>query len=265
MFKVTAYPHGTFSWADCNSTNPSEVKPFYTALMGWDVDDIPIGNDMVYTMFQKDGENVCGLSLMQPDMQAQGIPSHWMSYIAVDNVDALADKVTELGGIVLVAPFDVMESGRMLVLQDPTGAQVSLWEAKNHIGASLVNTFGAMIWNELLTHDVDTAKSFYGGLLGWEYQKMEDMDYHLVMVNGRMNGGIMNIGEGMEGIPPHWAVYFSVEDIDAAAKQVEELGGKLNMPIMNIGETGQMVNVTDPAGAFVVLMQPNQPDPWIVE
>ena len=132
---------------------PAKAKPFYAELMGWEIEDVPMGEGMFYTMYKSDGEHVAGLSQMQPEMQSQGMPSHWSSYVTVDDVDALAGKVTELGGTVISEPFDVFDSGRMMVLQDPTGAIVCLWQAKNHIGSGLVNTPGAMTWNELTTND----------------------------------------------------------------------------------------------------------------
>ncbi len=76
MFTVTRYPHGTFCWADCASTDAGNAKAFYETVMGWTSNDLPIGEGMVYTMFQQDGKTVAALSQMQPEMQAQGTPSY---------------------------------------------------------------------------------------------------------------------------------------------------------------------------------------------
>ena len=89
MYKVTKYPHGTFSWADNSSTDAETAKAFYMELFGWGKNEIPISEDMTYTMFQHQGENVAALSGMMPQMQEMGIPSHWTNYVTVDDVDAL--------------------------------------------------------------------------------------------------------------------------------------------------------------------------------
>jgi predicted enzyme related to lactoylglutathione lyase len=262
MFTVTKYPHGTFCWADCASTDVAKARSFYETVMGWTSNDIPIGDGMMYTMFQKDGKTVAAISQMQPEMQSQGIPSHWMNYINVEDVDALVDKIKELGGTVLVEPMDVFEEGRMLVLQDPTGAQVSLWEAKNHIGASLVNTPGAITWNELYTPDIDKAKKFYSDLLGWEYDVDEPSGYLSITNKGRGNGGVMALTEAMGDMPPNWTVYFSVEDIDATIEKAQANGGTVMMPKTDAAGIGHFTVIADPAGATAIYMQLKEPEPW---
>jgi hypothetical protein len=260
MFKVTKYPHGTFSWAECASTDADSGKQFYKDLMGWDYEDIPMGGGQVYTMFRQAGEAVAAISPMQPGQE--GMPSHWNNYVTVDDVDALADKIAQLGGTVVAPPFDVFEEGRMLVLQDPTGAFVSLWQPKNHIGSGLVNTPGAMTWNELLTRDSQSARDFYSQLLGWTFQKMEFADYHVILNQGRMNGGIMSMTEEMGAMPPVWSVYFSVADIEDSAAKIEKLGGTIHVPITEAPGTGHFVMFADPQGAVSYLIQTNEPQPW---
>ncbi len=263
MFKVTKYPHGTFSWADLASTDAPVSKKFYTELMGWAVRDIPMGDDQFYTMFEHDGETVCAMSQMQPDMQSQGMPSYWTSYITVDDVDAMIPKIKDLGGEVIVEPMDIFEEGRMLILADPEGAVVALWQPKNHIGATLVNTPGAMSWNELGTRNPKQAVEFYGKLLGWEFQKMEGMDYHTFSNKGRMNGGMFALTDEMVGIPANWGVYFSVEDIDKTVAKATELGGNIILPITD-AQNMRFSAIADPTGAICTFIQ-MEPEPWIEE
>ena len=265
MYTVTKFPHGTFSWADNSSTDVDKAKEFYLNVMGWSKEELPMGEGLFYTMFKQDGHNVAAISPMQPQMQEQGMPSHWNYYVTVDDVDAVASKVAELGGTLIAEPFDVFEDGRMAVVQDPTGGVLSLWQAKNSIGAYLVNGTGAMLWNELYTRDVDAAKQFYGALLGWEYQKMEGQEYWLIQNNGRMNGGIMAMDESWGETPPYWTGYYNVADIEDTVKKVEEFGGTIIQPIFEAGDVGRMIIISDPAGAALCLMQPNpgQAEPWL--
>lgn len=258
MFKVTKYPHGTFSWADCSSTDPAKSKAFYTKLMGWEAEDIPISDDMFYSMLKHDGLNAAGLG---PTM-AEGMPSVWTNYVNVDDVDAIVAKSTELGGTTIVEPMDVFDSGRIAMIQDPTGAVVGLWQAKNHIGASLVNTAGAMCWNELSTRDAEAAKKFYGELFGWEYELDEASGYTSLKNKGRFNGGIMQMDESYGDMPPVWTVYFSVADLDATIAQAEPNGGKVIMPSTDAGGIGKFSIIADPTGAVCSFIQLQEPEHW---
>ena len=257
MYTVTKYPHGTFCWADNVSTDSEAAKPFYMDLFGWEIDEMPVGGGMSYTMFKQDGAYTAALSGMRPDLQAQGIPSHWSCYVAVEDVDALMEVVTENGGSIIVEPMEVFESGRLAFIQDPTGAQLGLWQARNHIGAGIVNTAGAMCWNELVTADAATARAFYSALFSWEYEG--DDHYIQIRNGGRSNGGIIQ----MDTMIPCWMVYYHVADIDAGIQRVTELGGAITVGKHEIPGGGWWSVVADPAGAHFYIIQVLKPDPWV--
>lgn len=264
MFTVKKYPAGTFSWADCTTTDPAAAKIFYKAVLGWEAVDVPAGENGVYTMFKLDGEDVAGMGEMQPAMKEQGVPSHWMNYITVTDVDAMPEQIKKLGGDVVLPPMDVMDSGRMMILKDPTGAQAALWQPGTHIGAGVVNRNGAMLWNELQTTDANAAIPFYETLLGWDISKDDSTDYYYIHNNGRINGGMMSMDTETYGnIPSHWMTYFNVADIQAAIKAVKANGGTLLMEVNTAPGVGDFVMVSDPAGATLTLMQAANPDPWL--
>jgi len=247
MQETTKYPHGTFSWADVNTTDPEAGKKFYTQLFGWTSEDMPAG-DGVYTMFFKNGQEVAALSGMPPGQE--NMPPHWNAYITVDDVDAVTAKVAGLGGTVAMPPFDVMDAGRMAAIQDPTGAFVMLWQAKNHIGAKIWGAPGSIAWNELLTHDSAKAEAFYTALLGWEIQRSTDPEYTMFANNGQPGAGLMQIQAEWGEVPPHWSLYFAVDDCDATVAKAVELGGKVVTPPTDIPKTGRFALLHDPQGAL---------------
>jgi predicted enzyme related to lactoylglutathione lyase len=248
MGERTSYAPGTFSWAELVTSDAGAAKAFYTALFGWSYDDQPIGDGSVYSMAARDGSAVA--ALYGSDEQ----PPHWNCYVTVASADETAAKVAALGGTVIAEPFDVFTSGRMAVLSDPTGGVVSVWEAKEHIGASLVNTAGALAWNDLVTPDPDAASAFYGELFGWSYQDVGG-GYRVIANGGRSNGGMLK----QDG-PAAWLPYFAHEDVDAAIAQVQELGGQLfNGPLQV--PNGRFAVLSDPQGAvFAVLVSDNYDD-----
>src|SRR5438552_194226 len=142
MGERTSYEPGTFNWAELVTSDSAAAKAFYSALFGWQTVDNPIPDDGVYTIALIDGKSAAAL------YESNEQPPHWNSYVTVAGVDESASRVAELGGTLLAEPFDVMDVGRMAVLQDPTGAALALWEPRANIGAALVNAHGALSWNE---------------------------------------------------------------------------------------------------------------------
>jgi len=260
MYKVTKYPHGTFSWADVSTNDTEKGKSFYMELFGWEKEEMPMGEGMTYTMFQLDGDNVAALSPMMPDMIEQGVPPHWTNYITVDDVDAMVDVVKDNGGTIIHGPMDVFDSGRMLQIQDPTGAMVALWQPKTHIGADVVNKPNTMMWNELATRDVEKAKEFYSKVLGWEYE-LDESGYLMIKNKDRYNGGIMEMDESYGDMPSVWTVYFNVDDLKASTEKVKAMGGKI-MVEAEAPNIGPFAVITDPTGASLTIMQAAQVDAW---
>lgn len=260
-YTVTKYPHGTFCWADVLSTDVAKTKAFLTGLFGWTFEDMPTPMGVNYTMFSKDGKEVAAASPMSPDMPA-GMPSVWNNYISVDHVDEVLAKVEGLSGKVTMPAMDVMEAGRMGGIQDPTGATVMFWQPKQHIGAQLVNTVGAMCWNELYTRDLEQAKIFFSKLLGWTYETDEKSGYVTIHNNDRMNGGMFTMTPEMSQMPPMWMVYFTVQDLAESVAKVKAMGGQVYMEAKEIA-VGKIATVADPTGAGMILIEMSvEPTPW---
>ncbi|MEB3211352.1 MAG: VOC family protein [Leptolyngbyaceae bacterium] len=258
MAEFNEYLPGTFCWVDLATTDAEAAKGFYTALFGWSATDVPAGDAGIYTMLQKNGKDVCALYQMNPEFQPPGTPPHWLSYVSVSNIDDSTAKAEVLGGKVLQSPCDVMESGRMSLIQDPTGAPVALWQPKQHIGARLANEPSTFCWNELHTTDVSEATAFYNGLFGWTTDKSTNAvggDYFTFHAGDREMGGMMEIQPDWGEVPPNWVVYFSVENCDATVEQAKTLGGTLEMAPMDIPDVGRFAILQDPQGAYFTIIQ----------
>jgi uncharacterized protein len=244
MGERTSYEPGTFCWVDLQTSDQDGAKAFYEALLGWETEDVPIGDGMVYTMARLRGLEVAALGPAQdPTM-----PPHWNCYVAVADADASATRAAELGAQVVAEPVDVFDAGRMAVIRDPQGAFVSVWQARDSIGARLVNEVGALSWNDLLTPDVDGSARFYGDLFGWRAQ--EAGEGYFTLYNGdAMNGGLMQAPPGQF---PAWNAYFAVDDLDAALERVGDLGGGRVVEPMEV-PAGRFAAVRDPQGAVFSL------------
>jgi uncharacterized protein len=252
MGERTKYTPGTFSWADVTTTDQDAAKSFYSGLFGWEATDNPVGDGVVYSMMSLGGKDVAAISPQPEQQRDAGAPPVWNSYITVESADDALDRAKQLGATVHAPAFDVLDSGRMGVVQDPQGAFFLVWEPKNHIGAGLVNAPGALSWNELATTDMDASAEFYGELFGWTAAPFEGSDLpYLVIRNkdGRSNGGIR---PRTETEPSYWLVYLGSDDLDTDLAKATELGAnKLTEP-MDIG-VGNLAVVQDPQGAVFAL------------
>ena len=123
MAEHTKPAQGTFCWNELVSTDPDKARPFYKELIGWEIVDSGMPG-MKYEMLKAGDSNVGGM--MKMPEEAKEVPSHWMAYITVDDVDACAAKVKDLGGHIIHGPQDIPTVGRFVIIQDPTGAVVSL-------------------------------------------------------------------------------------------------------------------------------------------
>jgi uncharacterized protein len=259
MGKRTSYEPGTFSWVELSTTDPDGAKAFYGELFGWQAEDTPIPADAgggVYTMLKLDGESVAALYEQMKDQREAGIPPNWFSYVTVADADAAAARAKELGGTVHAGPFDVMTQGRMAVIADPQGATFGVWQARDSIGATLVNDPGCLTSNELSTSDPARASEFYSALFGWRFNEQDTQGgppYWTIEHDGAVrgaNGGMHELAPQQReaGIPPHWMPYFTVASVDDAIATTKEAGGTLLAGPIDI-PPGRIAGLGDPQGA----------------
>ena len=104
MSTTTQHAPGTFCWPELATSDQDGAKKFYSTLFGWSFNDTPMGPNEVYTTLQLGGRAAAALYNMRPEMRAQGIPPHWMSYVAVEDADQTAARASQLGGTIIVMP-----------------------------------------------------------------------------------------------------------------------------------------------------------------
>jgi len=258
-----SYAHGEFCWVDLSALDMKEAAAWYGELFGWSTQAQDTGGGPPYTMLCKGDRVVAGLGQLNDEMKAAGVPPTWNSYINVDDAKGLEAKVKELGGSVVVPAMQVMDSGWLGYYSDPGGAVFAVWQKLEHGGADLVNAPSSFCWNELATADLDEAKAFYGPLFEWELPAMPGeapVPTAMIQNQGRENGHMLQMNEQWQGIPPHWQVYFAVENADATSARVAQTGGKLLVPPTDI-PPGRFSVCSDPQGAvFTVIQLSNPPD-----
>ncbi len=246
---------GAFVWYDHVTKDVDAAKAYYTETIGWGTK--PWDGPMPYAMFTVGGKPVAGLMAMPEDMP-EGVPPHWMGYVAVDDIDGSVAQAKELGGKVHREPTDIPSVGRFAIIADPQGAALALFTPSGDSEPDPIDrgAEGNFSWAELNTTDYEAAWEFYSKLFGW--QLTNDMDMGPEMGTYRMwqreggpegqsMGGMSNAASKI-GAPPHWLFYVNVSDIDAATERVTKNGGKVLHGPMKIPGDDMIAICDDPQG-----------------
>jgi hypothetical protein len=251
MAERSSYAPGTPCWIDLNTSDPSAARAFYTELFGWQFET---NEESHYATARKDGKRVCGLN----DMAITEQPPAWLTYFATDDAQKLAESITANGGAVVLGPMQVYQQGSILLWLDTVGATAGAWQPGLHTGAELVEEAGTTAWHELATRDLDGAVAFYTAVLPVSAHDMSDGEfrYQTLRVEDRDVAGIWQMSADVPAeTPPHWSVYFTVDDTDATVSAAIAHGATVNVPAKD-SPYGRFAGLADPQGAAFYVIQP---------
>jgi hypothetical protein len=257
-------PTGRFVWCEWIGDNVKAAADFYAHVVGWNAKDSQIPGARPYTILSAGAYGVGGMMPMPPEVNAMGARACWIGYVRVEDVDAMAAKLTAAGGSVKRPASDIPGVGRFAVVTDPDGAFFMLFRESggNPPSPPPPGTPGLVGWRELHADDGAAAFAFYSGLFGWTKRRAMDMGersaYQLFGFAGGDSdyGGVTNRMQRMPA--PMWLYYFNVPAIDAAVERVRANGGKIaNGPIEVPGGLW-IIQGFDPEGALFALVAPKR-------
>ncbi|MFD4375707.1 VOC family protein [Streptomyces sp. NPDC058486] len=253
MTEVARRSPGTPCWVSLMVHGIDATQEFYQALFGWEF--VPGPQQLgPYVRALLGGREVAGIGQLPPDRH---LSTAWTTYLATHDAYETAESIRCCGGTVAVGPLDAGEAGRLVICADPTGAVFGVWEAEAHHGTALAGPAGTPVWNELLTYETATVGKFYRTVFGYEVEPVvsADFDYATLHVDGRPVASLHGVGDALpRDRGPHWMTYFEVDDTDAAARLVAELGGHVLRPPRD-GTAGRLALVADPEGAVFTLVR----------
>jgi predicted enzyme related to lactoylglutathione lyase len=116
---------GRIGWIDLTVDNADAVRDFYKAVVGWGHEDVAMGDYSDYAMTAADGEAVSGICHARGGNA--GLPSGWLIYITVADIEKSVAACEAHGGDVLV-PVKGMAGGHFCVIRDPAGATAALFQ-----------------------------------------------------------------------------------------------------------------------------------------
>ncbi|MDQ2993818.1 MAG: VOC family protein [Pseudomonadota bacterium] len=241
---------GRFVWHELHTQDRTKAQDFYVPLTGWKLKEFSMGPGEPYTLCQLGGKDHAGIMKSQAPAN---VPPHWLPYIHVDDVDAAAKKVTELGGKVINPPMDIPDIARFAIVMDPTGGAFAIHQHYTPYQAEPETPqVGSFCWDELFTSDPEAAANFYSALFGYTQESM-DMGpagtYRILKNGDKRRAGIMQSPPEMPGT--YWSSYIAVKSVDESTKKARELNAQVMVEPQDIPHVGRFSVVQDPTGAVI--------------
>ena len=255
--------HGRFTWYELMTTDMKAAMAFYAKVVGWGAWDASMPG-RPYILFSEGPAAVGGLMGLPDDARARGIKPGWIGYVGVDDVDAAADRIEQLGGAVHAPPTDIAGTSRFAIVADPQTTRFALFKWLNPAQAPRAdpNAAGRVGWNELFAADREAAFAFYSEVFGWQKEHAEvdaTGTYQLFSAGAQTIGGMRT--KPAIAPDPFWLFYFNVGDIDAATQRVIAGGGQVVLDPTEVREGRWIAQCMDPQGALFALQGKRRPAP----
>jgi uncharacterized protein len=248
--------HGQFVWYELLTNDVDAAKAFYTKVVGWGTEDVSMPG-MTYILLTVGGASVAGLSGLPEEAKRLALTPRWIGYIAVDDVDAAAHRLEQLGGRIHVPPQNIGDISRFAIVADPQMARLALlqWLKPRREMPAAPRATGRIGWHELFAADCEQAFAFYSELFRWQKGIAAAGTlgtYQLFSAAGKTIGGILTKPPTIPA--PTWLYYFNVGDLDAAIDRLKGGGGQILSGPTEAPDGSWVVQCTDPQGALFALI-----------
>ena len=248
-------------WFDLPTPDPQGAKEFYTGLFGWMWADVNMPGGSTYYMAIEGDANIVGMHLEQPETVPGGAARVWHNQVYVRDAYAVAKRISDEGGGVIIEPHDVSGIGVQATVTTPEGAVFCLWQSVTSYGADIFARPGAVCWVEHHSRDVAAACEFYRGVFNVDFTEVSFPSddgaesfgplYMLTIDGEQMPCAFLQINNDQ----PQWATYFMVENAEASTAMAQQLGAEIVVPVTTVSP-GTLASLKDPQGVRFSLWQP---------
>lgn len=241
---------GEFVWHDLITDDAAACRTFYASLFGWTFQPGQ-GVEPGYVVIKAGDDLIGGIVSVEKGR----VPSQWLSYVMVANVDQASAAFGQAGGRVIREPLDVRKDLRIAVVGDAQGAPLGLASRGRETPETATPALNRWLWMEYVAVDADAALSFYSRVVGFTSEVLETREgrtYHLLKTD-RPRAGLFASPWKRE--KSAWLPYIRVEDPAAMVARVKELGGSVALEPTPAIRNGTLAIVLDPAGAPLALQK----------
>jgi predicted enzyme related to lactoylglutathione lyase len=252
----TTHLPGKVIWADLVTPDLAAAQAFYSGLFGWTFRDTQSGNAH-HTEALVNGRPIAGI-VQRPIPAGEQHQPHWLTFIAVADVDRAARLAVKDGAQELAKPTTYRGRGRQAVLAGPDGAVFAILASASGDPGDYLAEPGEWIWSALLTSDPDTAAKFYQSVFGYDLFDLPSTDglEHVVLSSqDYARAGINSLPKDARHRHAHWLNFVRVADTDAAVAKAVTLGGRVLVEPRVDRNGGKIALLADPAGAPFGIME----------
>ena len=258
MSERDGFQDGVPCWVESLQPDPGAGVAFYEGLFGWEFEGSgPIDGDpsREYFVARLRGRDVAGVAPTPPGFDFPS--SSWVTQVQADDVEATAARAEQAGGSILAGPMDFGSIGKLIVVADPQGGTLALWQPGVRRGAEIVNEPNAWAMSALTTPDPEAAAGFYGEVFGWTTESFGEGPGAITLFRlPGFHGGepeqpvsrevvaTMMAGEEERA---SWTPDFWVDDVDTSIAEARKLGGEAPAGAFDT-PVGRMAAMTDPQG-----------------
>jgi len=239
---------GSFCTTVLRTRDPEQAAAFYNTLGGWTVE--PVAGSRQHFLMLHEGKTVAAIHDVFDGHD------EWVPHVSVANIDGAISRALELGAT-LVDTSAVSGFARLATLRDAEGARFGLWQSAPNHGAELMEDVGSLWWLEVISRDVETARTFYTRLFDWQSHDTVFQPFHsyTVFKRGDVQEGGLLLMDPEWNTGPRWNSIFAVTDCDAALEKANRLGASAVF-VHTVPNSGRIGGFIDPQGASVVLRGP---------
>jgi predicted enzyme related to lactoylglutathione lyase len=245
---------GKFVWADLFTTDPVAATKFYSGLFGWTANSISQGGK-TYTVFSNGSRPVAGLA-PRPRSNTKRL-SRWISYVAVEDVDATIKRVTKAGGQVYAQPREFPDRGIQAIVADSEGSSIGLLQSSSGDSLDEEPKAGDWNWFELFVKQPQATAAFYQKVLNYEMApdtRTQRKNDYLLSSGGLARAGVAPLPE-REDAKAGWLGVVRVDNMDQALVRVTKLGGEVLLAPRPAEYESRFAIIADSTGGAIGLVE----------
>ena len=210
-----------FVWCDLSTFHLAECQAFYKQLFGWTYSE---GD---YTFAYQNNTPAAGLFIMPEFLQKINMPSFWMSYIAVDDLDQTVARARQHDNVIIeIEPTDFDSESQIALIRDPSGAGFTAYQGTSLNGRDELGRHGRMMWNIHHVENIETIREFYDDVFNWTIRPQQNI-HEVVHQDGDVIAHIEVLDDSARGHKQYWMPIFVVDDLDVTCRTCQKIGGRV--------------------------------------
>ena len=247
---------GKMIWADLYTVNPTSEIQFYTSVFGWTAATSTRPSGAVYTILSNSQAPVAGV-ISRPAPKGDTGSGHWVSYVAVADVNQTLSTATGLGGKIIHPARMVAQRGTQAILADNQGSLIGVIHSASGDPDDTEPAIGSWAWAHLSARDPAGASQFYHAVLGYNAvldTRANRPDVFLLSSQGFTRASIGPIPDRPEAYSD-WLAFVRVEKLDDTIAKATAAGAHVLLPPKETEAGTRLAIIADPADVAIGLVE----------